>query len=410
MNEKSEQIDARLNILEDDDQPLLKDDLKEAIIAALPKGCARKEVVAEGRRRYKFVACTTSTAKHAFLSAAVTFLGGDGNHPLFKKRIQLPGWFKPAYYALEKLGYIVHFLGVYHYKGNIIFVDFAPATYLKRKMNHSSAFVYVNDLFRAMKDAVASRVDFHGNKLTTIRRNAFFDYLSGFGEVRSDDVLFERFKEFNQTFQFSNWIHGSSAIREMQQGNWSKWRETEWPGWYLEFKFSTFLSNHEVKEITYHANSGKTKGALDFDLYFPYHRFYGDLKASTITNKFSPGNDQANLLSAIDKFDRFWYVIYEHETVKDKDHNAEAPKVTVFRHSLLLAIDGSAKSPDSYASRMKNRVCFKRMLILEVNRANYGQLLSAFNQGKQPDGSARAPKFNIKKAVMENFQVFHYEA
>ena len=407
MNEKSEQIDSRLNVIVDKDQPLSPTKLDAVILSALPSGTVNRMTVKIEGKEYPFVTCSTTTEKHAILSAAVTFLGGNGNHPIFKKRIQLKSWFKPVHIELAKRGYHVHFLGVYHYEGNIVFVDFATATYMKRKMNNSSAFVYVNDLFRAMKDGVATRIDLHGNQITTIRRNTFSNYLLGMTAGLSDSVLFHVFKDFNAEMPFLSWIRGDSAITEMQQCKWPKWRETEWPGWYLEFKFATFLAQRSVKTVVYQGNESKKKDSLDFDLLFPAHKFYGDLKASDIAKKESPGNDKESVLSAIDRCDRFWYVIYEHDTVKDKDCGNE---VTKFRYEFLLRLDGTAKSPLSYASRMKNKVNFRRMMILELNRANCGKLLTAFHQGHQPDGNARAEKVLINKRNVENYQVFHYEA
>ena len=408
MNETSEQIDSRLNIEVGQDQPLSPAKLDAAILASLPGGIGKRTTLRVNGRNYPFIACSSPTKKHALLSAAVTFLGGNGNHPIFKKRIQLKSWFKPVHYELTRQGYQVHFLGVYHYEGNIVFADFATATYMQRKMHNSSAFVYVNDLFRAMKDGVATRIDLHGNQITTIRRNAFASYLSGAEGGLSDSVLFDTFRDFNCEMPFASWIRGDSAIKEMQQNKWPKWRETEWPGWYLEFKFATFLEQHNVEAVVYQGNESKKKGNLDFDLLFPLHKFFGDLKSSDISEKHSPGNDKGNLMAAIDRCDRFWYVIYEHETVKDKDCGNE---ITRFRYEFMVSLnDAKAKDPLSYASRMKNKVNFRRMMILELNRANCGDLLSAFHQGHQPDGGARAEKVLINKRNVENYQVFHYEA
>lgn len=195
---------------------------------------------------------------------------------------------------------------------------------------------------------------------------------------------------------------------DAQQNGWPKWRETEWPGWYLEFKFAIFLARNRVAAIVYQGNESKKKGSLDFDLLFPIHKFYGDLKASDISKKESPGNDKESVFTAIDRCDRFWYVIYEHETVKDKDCGNE---ITKFRYAFMVSLnDSSAKDPLSYANRMKNKVNFRRMMILELNRANCGELLFAFHQGHQPDGAARAEKVLINKRNVENCQVFHYEA
>lgn len=406
MNEKSEQIDTRLNIIVDDDQPLCPTKLDAIILSVLSSDKAKKNKVNIGDKRCPYISYFGSTSKHAILSAAVTFLGGHGNHPIFKKRIQLKSWFKPAHIELSKQGYIVHFLGVYYYNGNVVFVDFATDTYMQRKMHNSSAFVYVNDIFRAMKDGVATRIDFHGNKITTIRCNSFENYLNGYNISLSDSILFDTFNNFNKEMPFANWISGDSAIKEMHQNNWPKWRETEWPGWYLEFKFATYLEKSKSEAVVYLGNESKKKGNFDFDLLFPLHKFYGDLKASDIQKKVSPGNDKESIFATIDKCDRFWYVIYEHETVKDKDCGNP---ITKFRYEYLMSVDGSAKDPMSYATKMKNRVNFKRMMILELNRANCGDLLSDFHQGHQPDGSTRAVKVLIKKNNVENYQIFHYE-
>ena len=411
MNEKSEQIDSRLNILLDGDQPLSPRELDNHLMAVLnaqQEGSAHLSLVSIADKEARFVAYDVQGgSKHALLTSAVTFLGGNGNHPIFKKRIQLKSWYKPASAALKRAGYEVHFLGVYHYEDNLVFVDFGTETYLKRKMHNSSAFVYVNDLFRAMKDGVATRIDLHGNSITTIRRDKLAQYLNGITSASNTGDLIDVFATFNGYMPFKKWIKGQDAVRVMQENAWTKWRETEWPGWFLEFKFASFLTERSVRTVVYQGNASKKADALDFDLLFPVHKFYGDLKASDIDKKESPGNDLESLMEAIDRCDRFWYVIYEHETVKDKTcGNA----MTKFRYDFLLAIDGSAKSPLSYAARMKNRVNFKKMMILELNRANCGELLSSFHQGHQPDGKKRAEKVLINKHNVENYQVFHYEA
>ena len=64
----------------------------------------------------------------------------------------------------------------------------------------------------------------------------------------------------------------------------------------------------------------------------------------------------------------------------------------------------------SYHERMKNSVKFMKMSIIEINRVNFREVLTDFNQGHQPDGKARKPKFNIIKKVLENdnYVVFRY--
>ena len=408
MNEKSEQITSDLNKVIDKDSHLSIGEMIKKIIEICPKDKCEEKFT---QGKHKFLLCTDSKdRKHALLLSAVTFLGGNGNHPIFKKRSQLKNWFKEAYYELTSKDYIVHFIGVYSYKANIILVDWEPTTYIKRKMNNSSAFVYINDLFQAMKNGVSSRFDLHRNYITTIRANTFYDYLSEDYRESAVKKLFRRFDEFNECFKKRKHISGKEAIIDMHKSGWPEWKQTEWPGWYLEFLFNKYLNDNSVSEIVYTGQKNKESDKLDFDLYFKIKnlKFYGDLKASDIKKKEAPGNDRDSLCQAISEYGRFWYVIYEHSTVYDKDKNKELSK---WRVCYIIQQDKDGKyncKEDSYWRRMKNKVSFTKMMILELNRANFSKQLVDFNQGHQPDGSKRKPKVSIKKINIENSMVYSY--
>lgn len=415
MNEKSEQIDSGLNYVIDHDQPL---DWRSGLFGALAEVLGENFAVvsvrlSDGVRKVAKYS-TPSGVVHYFLLAAVTFLGGNGNHPIFKKRIQLKPWFKDAYYQLRGKSAMVHFMGVYHYNGNVIFVDFEPETYIGNLMHNSSAFVYTNDLYRAMKDGVAFRRDFNGHGITTISRNKFCSYINAgknVSTVMPTADLVEAFKSFNSTFPFLKWIRGIDAIREMADNNWPDWRQTEWAGWFLEYKFSTYIEENGVTKIVYCKNK-KKNDLLDFDLWFPHHRFYGDLKASDEIKELAPGNDQETFMEALNRHDRFWYVVFEHETIKDSDSDT-GHKFAVERAAFILTKDGTVPLPSRNKRHrdLKYKICFNRMLILEINRFNYQDMLKTFNQGRQPDGKPRAKKFLVRKhlpAALENYQVLHY--
>lgn len=426
MNEASQQIDAAMNVLMARDQALKGQRLFQAVMCFL-KGCMSVEIVKDGDPRalfsgetapHGYLLCSDKEGRrHALLLSAVTFLGGTGNHPVFKKRIQLKTWYKSAYRDLTAKNVIVHFMGVYHYKGNVVLVDWGPETYLPNKMHNSSAFVYVNDLFQGMKHGVFTRVDLHGHTITTIRGAVLADYLNGQTSLSREDTPLSFFKTFNRSFPFGRWIQAGDAIQEMFAAQWPEWRQGEWPGWFLEYRVAAEIKATGTTAVEYCGNSRKKKGQLDFDLWFPHAEdaFHGDLKASDAKKKAAPGNDQSAFLRAIAQDGRFWYVIFEHDTVKDTDCGLEA---THFRTAFLLNHKGDGKwtfrSADSYGKRMKNRVRFVRMMILELNRANCNQILADFNQGRQParkDGrrAKRATKFLIRKNEIENFLIYHYE-
>ena len=103
--------------------------------------------------------------QYILLHRAVSYLGGNGQHPIFKKRVQLPSWYKD--FCLEakknKLPYDIRFIGVYHYKGVFVFVDFEKDTYLKKNVHNSSAHIYINDIYQALPNGVFHKEDMFGN-------------------------------------------------------------------------------------------------------------------------------------------------------------------------------------------------------------------------------------------------------
>ena len=84
------------------------------------------------------------------------------------------------------------------------------------------------------------------------------------------------------------------------------------------------------------------------------------------------------------------------ETLKDSEAtNYEATKA---RNRYIKSVDPSyVKDEMSYHERMKHSVKFMKMTIIELNRVNFREALTDFNQGRQPDGNARKPKFSITR-------------
>jgi hypothetical protein len=350
--------------------------------------------------------------EYHLLVRTCTYLGNP--HQIFKKRVQLPLWFNEYTNIINKQNpnIDVRYIGVYHYGDehhgdNVIFIDFKKDSYLAKKGHNSSAHVYTNDLFQAMTYGVFTKEDCFGNSITTIRRDKFRDYIMG--NVSYSNSLFDLFREFNCGFTFGQWIKALDAIKEMHKNEWRQWKQTEWAGWFLEYKFNKFtVENNITNQMRYVGCSLKREGDLDFDIRFEEEDFYGDLKASDIKQTETPGNDQKNLMECIYQFDKFWYVIYEHETLKDKYANCEATKA---RYHYIKSVDPSYDRDEmSYHERMKNSVKFIKMSIIELNRVNFREALTDFNQGRQPDGKARKPKFNINKEVLknDNLVVFRY--
>lgn len=409
MNIKSEQLRSDLSLDIDLDQPLSPKELQNTIISALGKeNCKVINVNSKKAVEYK----KENGKIEILLLSAVTYMGGNGQHPIFKKRSQLKPWFKDVVMQYQNnQDSNVRFIGVYHYEGNIIFLDYEKETFLKKKMNNSAVHIYTNDLFQAMKNGSFTRIDNNNNIIHAVKYTKFSNYLND----KSSSVpnhLFDLFKNFNRGFCFGSWITAMETIPKMHDDNWSKWKETEWPGWYLEYEFDKYCKNNHLEpEMQYVGSSLKREGDLDFDVWFDLDNFYGDLKASDITKHEAPGNDKNNFIECINLYDKFWYILYEHETIKDNENNNY--EATRFRSNYVWSIgEWDKKKPFdelSYYTRMKHSVKFVKMTIIELNRINYREALNDFNQGRQPDGNARKPKLKINKRNIENFIVFSHK-
>lgn len=406
-NKLSEQITKDLNIEVAKDMPFNSSQITNLVTNILGNNnCFIEEI---NKRK---VLCYKHDDKIiVLLKAAITYLGGSGQHPIFKKRVQLKHWYKEIVnYYKDKVNYDVRFIGVYHYKDNIIFTDFIKDTYINKKMNNSAAHVYINDLYQAMKNGLFKKTDRNKNKLITIRKDLFKKYLDGDLDNLGYD-LFKIFEEFNKSSFLGKWITAKEAITEMHEAKWHTWKETEWAGWYLEFKMDQFIKKNNFNSVlTYIGGSNKKKGDLDFDLWFSKDNFFGDLKANSKVTKDSLGNDQENFINSITKYNKFWYVVYEHDTIKDEKFNYEATK---FRTNFIKDKGEWPKNKEfdelSYHRRMKHSVKFEKMNIIELNNVNFREVLKDFNQGRQPNGDKRKKKFKISKKNMDNYVVYHEE-
>lgn len=410
MNIDSEQITLDKSLVFAQDQPLSSEELQESLIDVLGKDKCR--IINIPYKKWVLEYMDNGQVFH-LLVRTCTYLGNP--HPIYKKRVQLPLWFNKYANNINKSesAIDVRYIGVYHYTDkyrgkNIVFIDFKKDTYLTKKGHNSSAHVYTNDIFQAMTYGVFTKEDRNGNVVSTIRRDKFKEYLAN--KSTGTNTLFDLFRKFNCGFTFGEWLKALDAIKEMYNNSWRQWRQAEWAGWFLEYKFNKFtIENNTSNQMRYVGSSLKRDGDLDFDIRFDGEDFYGDLKASDVSKKVTPGNDQKNLIECIYQYDKFWYVIYEHETIKDSEETGyEATKA---RNNYIKSIDPTYdKDEMSYHARMKNSVKFMKMTILELNRVNFREALTDFKQGCQPSGQSREPKFNINKKVLgnDNFVVFRY--
>lgn len=338
------------------------------------------------------------------LRKQVTHLGFPW--PEFKKRIQIPKRWIDVHRQAVSDGLRPRFVGIYHYGEVTIFVDFEPTTYVGRKANNSAAHVATNDLFQAQTLGQFSREDKNGNRLTAVRSHEFARYLRRGYEEQNPYI--EVFDQFNDAFLGGERIEALDAIQEMHAVGWPDTFQSEWAGFYVEFRLSSYLAANNHGDLVV-VQKEKRKGGFDYDLRFLIDTevdYYGDLKASNIALNESPGNDAADFFRCLAEFGRFWYVIYEHETWHGRDNrDVKTVEWNEWRRSVGHQQRG-IYDPLSYAGRFKESVRFVRMKILEVNQANCGLVLGDFKQGAQVSGAARNLKVKILKKDIDNFLIY----
>ena len=400
MNLPSEQIKVNGDIVLDFDQPLGR----ENIIAALDEALGHKTKLIYFQNK-QVISYSIDSKRILILFASITYLGGNGQHPVFKKRIQLKKWFKDFILDSKYSGYDIRIIGVYHYEGNIVFADFEVESYIHKKMNNSAAHVYINDLFKAIEAGVFSKKDKNNNTITTVSHKEFQNYLLGKTKSAAiDEILI--IKKFNQYID-KNWILAVNAITAMKNNDFSNWAQTEWQGWFLEYEFERFLNENNIRSVSYIANTRKDENI--FDLYFSNSNFYSDLKTSNDQKKEAIGNDKEKLIESLDSHGRFWYIVYEHDTLFDKEMSDNYPATKFMNHFKYENGKWPKNKPfdeRSYSSKMKHSIKFSNMFVLEINRSNYKHVLGDFNQGQQQSGATRKPKFTINKRNIDNFLIY----
>ncbi|QFQ31466.1 hypothetical protein EEW87_015715 [Janibacter melonis] len=391
-----DQIGPDGELLLDVDPRLSEETKSRLLLEALPG--AVTDVVA-GVRVVRF-------RDQVILKKQVTHLGRPW--PGFKKRIQIPRTWLEVERQASASDLQTRFVGIYHYCGVTIFVDFDPARYLRQKANNSAAHVATNDLHQAQVNGQFRRVDRSGNVVTSVRADSLQRYLiDGYD---SHQPRLDVFRAFSSHLFSMGRIDALTAVNAMHEVRWPDRFQGEWPGFFLEYEFDRFVRTEGVQGLV-EFQKVKANGRYDYDLVFKSGAtvaYYGDLKASDVVKQESPGNDAEDFARCLAEFGRFWYVVYEHETVHARDNGDVATIAwNEWRRSAgHLARKGY--NPLSYARRFKESVRFTRMSVLEVNDANAGVVLGEFAQGQQPDGAARALKVMIKKRNVDNFLIYSH--
>lgn len=390
-NVKVEQINLVGNIVED-----YAEILNQAELSRIVENTFRCNSVEAGTAYGEY-----KGKKYCILYKNISYLGIP--HPIYKKRIQIPTSFIKKYNENLSKGISTFFIGVYKYKENEIFVNFDTEKYIKNKAHNSSAHVLTIDLARATTDGVFFKEDIRKNKIFCFNSNgvgAFFTmYL-----LKSEDLTPAMYKIFNNFFDDINHLwNGIDCYSEMMSANYHRSKQPEWPGSYLEYLFEHYLQTHTdfIKGFVKYSPDRSSDG-IDLDLVFPTLQERGDLKAHSNNSSAIPGNRTLTIQDCIKNGKSVYYIVFNHDTEKDKDHNYV---VTKYWNTALGKLDNLR----SYSSKMKYSVHLTSYMIIEINKKNYHYLNDSFQKGFiNSDGKCRTSKISINKMELPNFIIHEY--
>ncbi len=323
----------------------------------------------------------------------VTYLGKP--HPIFKKRIQIPP--KWRIFASLHFNDDVRFIGVYHYNDLELIVDFEKDGFLDSKAKNASAHVMVFDLFQGYINGFFSKIDAFGHLISVIKPSGFLDYLK-LGARKSD--LSTYFGEINLEMPFNQEIIGIDAYKEMFDSGFPYAAEAEWPGFYVEFRFSEILRRLGLEDkIQYLGRKGKGEEALELDLFFGEESFYGDIKSSSISETTLYGNKIGTTDEAIEKYGKLWYIIYTFDSERDVNHGRVVSEWWSNKRNKERKSDGSF----SYEKRMKYSIVLKEMYVIQIDKSNKHHLL------REAEVSGNRMKYALKKKDIDNFVLYRYK-
>lgn len=334
--------------------------------------------------------------KYTLRCKNITYLGNP--HPAFKKRIQIANDLFDFYRISKKLGAIPILLGIYSYKGNIVFTDFDLETFINKKAHNSSAHIYSQDISNAVKHGMFSKEDYFKNHILAFRTDRVEKFLTYKLDIdRSDDFRIEIARVMDSFFAGvpMHW-DGISCYQQMIDCNYKNKFQPEWPGFYLEYLLDKYIQESGLKQIQYAQD--KSKGGIDLDLYFPTVGSYGDLKAHSDYSSAIQGNDWETIEHLVfDEKQSIYYIVLEHETRKDKDFGFE---VTEFWNR-----SKNKENLRSYGNKMKKDVTLSQYFILDINADNFKYLVE-FHQGKNSNDKPRNKKIMIRTKDIPTFLVY----
>ncbi len=342
-----------------------------------------------------------------FYPRNINHLGGDWGPE--KKRIQIGKDFPKIYEANKAKDIETVLLGVYHYfpdgqSGVTLFVCYSSNTFANKHSNNSAAHVHTIDLLNALKKGVYRRLDKSGNELFVLDRKNFIRHINnlrgaeGIDVVRKDKEVLNYFGEMFDCMPRR--FVGIDCYKEMMAANdTTGMNQNHWEGWYFEFYVRKYLQLHPTDDIVWW--SRKNRADLDFDLRFPYRKwFYGDVKSDS-ENGALQGNVKDNIDFLVqEKGGTLWYVALAFIPERDADH---AYETTIWWNKQQNLQRKKKHDLMTCSKSMKFAINVTKMVIYQITRDTIPYLKIVFPSPVK--GKPRRPKYNIPHKMKEFLRI-----
>ena len=177
--------------------------------------------------------------------------------------------------------------------------------------------------------------------------------------------------------------NGRLAVEEMLDADYPHARQTEWPGWYFEYKALTSLIS------TFGGGPHKVEGT-EFD--YRNIRTW-DLKSHSETSPVAPLNDKHAIRGAAEEDGIGFIILGGIPKFSDED------EFYLWHNEVVRGNPPKPRKPSS--RRLKTEFELRSLTfnfiddLRTLNRLEQDGILTDFNQGRQADGSPRKVKYNL---------------
>lgn len=264
----------------------------------------------------------------------VTYLGNP--HPKFKKRMQLSESADKSYLKNNNNSQnITLLLGLYVFDENNPIIVSWDSSANKDAGKSKSSHVYVKDIQQAMLNGASQRADKRKNSVYCYQpkhllhfldynhydvnhSETFLSYLNNFGlEFNEYYFIDDMIKYLKEDLKEKDFIwDGKKSITEMKENSFSKWKETEWQGFFFEFLMEKrlFDKHDDMKQVL--EIPGPKYGKTVFDSFYniPWDfKVHSDNSSSVITN------DLEAIQLAIEEYGKVGFIIISGTSIYESD-------------------------------------------------------------------------------------------